>query len=105
MGMLIKKSLVRNYCDSNNIIDAILYEYNDFHGQSCNVYYSTTINVTETIVAIIMQDGITHSNRDNKGSVYFDWTAPAAGSGPLRFGYTKQCHTIGRQAGRQFQGL
>ena len=51
-----------------------------------------------------MQDGITHSNGGDKGSVYFDWTAPAAGSGSLRFGYTIiQCHTIGRQAGRQFQ--
>ena len=48
---------------------------------------------------IIMQDGITHNSNIVKGSVYFDWTAPAAGSGPLRFGYTIiQCHTIGRQA-------
>jgi len=31
--------------------------------------------------------GITHSNRNDKNSVYFDWTAPASGTGPLRFGY------------------
>ena len=60
----------------------------------------TTINVIETIVSIIMQDAITHSNGGDKGSVYFDWTAPAAGGGALRFRYTIiQCHTIDRQAG------
>jgi hypothetical protein len=45
------------------------------------------IDVTESIVTIIMQAAITHSNGDDKDSVYFDWTAPAAGSGALRFRY------------------
>jgi hypothetical protein len=34
-----------------------------------------------------MQAAITHSNGNDKDSVYFDWIAPAAGSGALRFGY------------------
>ena len=65
--------------------------------------YSTTINITETIVSIIMQDGITHTSNVDKGSVYFDWTAPAAGSGALSFGYTMYYNTMSyyRQAGRQ----
>ena len=51
----------------------------------------TTINVTETIVS--MQDGITHNSNSDKGSVYFDWTAPDAGSGALSFGYnTMSCY-------------
>ena len=42
---------------------------------------------TEMILynVIILQAAITHSNGADKDSVYFDWTAPANGTGIIRF--------------------
>ena len=34
----------------------------------------------------IPQSGVTHSSRVSRTSVMFSWTAPAAGTGPIRFG-------------------
>ena len=39
------------------------------------------------------QDGITHSNRNNKTSATMLWTAPAVGTGPLEFGLVQTSYT------------
>ena len=39
------------------------------------------------IIVLSLQDGITHRNADDKNSIQFMWTAPASGTGTIRFGY------------------
>ena len=39
------------------------------------------------LTGFYLQAAITHSNGNDKDSVYFDWTAPANGTGPIRFRY------------------
>ena len=53
------------------------------------------------ILSLLIQIAITHSNGADKDSVYFDWTAPANGSGPLRFGYRSYNYYLDYVANRQ----
>ena len=44
-----------------------------------------------------MQGGITHNSTLDKSSESFNWTAPAAGTGAIRFGYALLIVQIGYQ--------
>ena len=52
---------------------------------SLNSYQIITDSVYHIAVCWPMQDGITHTNRDNKTSVSFMWTAPPQGTGGVMF--------------------